>query len=117
MSHRTFNKSTRKDVEEMMILLKSGMRLSDIAKTLKRDRATIIYWRNKIGLNNIFVENLEPKEVVIEMGKKEEPKVDLTNCCKVCRGEKKDKRFALTDYCGLNCWHKENKREEQNLYW
>ena len=114
MKTKTFHKSTREEVMKMLELRKEGKSVPDIAEILHRDRTTIIYWFDKIGPNNIFVERCKPKEVISEQTK--EPEIGKDRC-KVCLKEKKDERYRKTDYCGLKCWHEENNKTRQTFYW
>jgi hypothetical protein len=118
MSHEHFKKSNREDILKMLELKKQGLSSAEIGKQMHKDHSSILYWFRKIGPNNIFVDNFEPRCAIInlEICKKPELKIDLNNCCKVCK-KKKDKKWKQTDYCGLMCWHEENKKPQQNLYW
>ncbi len=116
MSHEHFKKSTKEDVLKMLELKKQGLCLEDIARAVKKNHTSVLYWFRKIGPNNIFVDNFEPKNVIIKVDKKEKSPPDYSNCCKVCRAKKKNKRWRNTDYCGLMCWHEENKKLKSNFY-
>lgn len=116
MSHGTFLKSTREDVLKMLELKKQGLRLAEIARNVKKNHATVLYWFRKVGLNNIFVDNFEPKSAImnIDIYKKEEAKKIMV--CNFCKG-KRNKKWNKTKWCCIGAWHEANKKHKNYLYW
>lgn len=98
MSHEHFSKSTKEDVLKMLEMRRAGKSTNEIGEVLKKNHTSILYWIHKIAKNNGSVDNFFLKNAIINVVKKEKKEIVLgIDCCKVCRGKKKDKRFKMTD--------------------
>jgi len=115
MSHDHFKKSTKENVIKIIELLREGKSTAEVGRIMKIDHTSVIYWRDKIGPNNIFVDNFFPENVIIKVYKKEKPAEEKI-ICQFCKG-KKDKKWKTTGHCCMLAWHKANEKNRSNFYW
>ena len=104
---------TSQEIEEIRRLYCGGYSSNQIGKKLKRCHTTILYHVGKLkrkpGSNQIIKTNpLEIPEFIRKnlAGKKAE-KIKperKEGYCMVCGKKIKDKRWRLTNYCGISCF-------------